>query len=785
LPKSSKMGESHQKFAPSGAAILEAPQHPVLRNPQVHPAARNSLADKYQILFNESSFCCLVYDAQTLSIVAVNDTAVQHYGYSRQEFLKKTMYDICISEEESTSLISMKNSLLKPGTAGRSVHRKKDDTLIEVEIINQPVEFEGRKAMYAAVLDMTERRRAESELKESEERFRQLAENIQEVFWLSDLHATQTFYISPSYEHVWGRTCQSMYQDPKSFLEAIHPEDRPRVLAAVQNMTQGIHQEYRIIQPGGAIRWILARGFPIADKDGKAYRIAGIATDITDRKLAELEIKDREAQLEAFFDASPFGMVIMDQDLRYQKINEPLARMNGVSVREHIGRHIREVIPKVAPAVEGVFRKVLVTGRPLFNAEIRGETPRQPGVERVWMEYIFPFKNPGKINPDAVGAIVVEITDQKQLEEQLRQAQKTEALGHLAGSVAHDFNNILTVMKGYVDLILPRLRSKDQSHEDLLEVKRAVQQGTNLTHQLLAFSRKEVLQPKSLDLNRILKSMSNIIQHVIGENIELTCRLEPSLPLMQGDQGQVEQIVMNLVVNARDAMPGGGRLTIETSSRGPATHAQILLSVRDTGKGMEPATLAHLFEPFFTTKPQGRGTGLGLNTVNEIVRQMGGRIEVKSEVGQGTTLLIEFAGFAREVNPHVRRNHSPRSLTGTETILIAEDDSQIRPMLQRALSQKGYIALSAREGGQALAIFQHHPTRIDLIITDMNMPRMGGEELASAVNRTGYKSKILYMSGHTENIGLKKKFLKHGTAFIQKPFSINDLLTSVRQLLDS
>ncbi len=382
----------------------------------------------------------------------------------------------------------------------------------------------------------------------------------------------------------------------------------------------------------------------------------------------------------------------------------------------------------------------------------------------------------------------------RQSEEQLRMSQKLEAVGQLAGGVAHDFNNLLTVIRGYSELVLNRLNDNDDIRPKVEEIKRAAERASTLTHQLLAFSRKQVLQPKLFDLNHLVTDMSKMLRRLIGENIEMTTVIGPEAPI-NADPGQIEQVLMNLVVNARDAMPQGGRLTVETSrvdfdaayagahfSVQPGPY--VMLAVSDTGSGIDAETQKHIFEPFFTTKEQGKGTGLGLSTVYGIVKQSGGNIWLYSEPGQGTVFKVYLPAALTGVQPAVtpERVELPR---GNETILIVEDEPQIRSLAIECLAQHGYDVLSTSNGLEALQLIESLQRPIDLILTDVVMPKLSGRELSERVSTLQPSAKVLFMSGYTNDSVVNHGILDGAARFIQKPFTLDALVRRVREVIDS
>jgi len=470
------------------------------------------------------------------------------------------------------------------------------------------------------------------------------------------------------------------------------------------------------------------------------------------------------------------------RDFVYLDVNPAFEQLTGLT--GVVGKRVTEVIPGIResnPELFELYGRVAFSGKP----------------ERVEI-YVDGLKIWFSLSVFSTGkgffvAVFDNVTERRKLEDQFRQSQKMEAVGRLAGGVAHDFNNLLTVINGYSELLLRQIGENSPLRKEVDEIRKAGDRASMLTQQLLAFSRRQVLQPKVLDLNSAVSGMATMLRRLIGEDIDLRILPGEGLGRVKADPGQVEQIILNLVVNARDAMPGGGRLSIETSntfldgtfsSKHPhaVTGPHVLLAVSDTGVGMSEDTQAHLFEPFFTTKERGKGTGLGLSTVYGIVKQSQGYIYVYSELGKGTTVKVylpRIEGEDETVSPV-----SAPAPHGTETVLVVEDDTPVRDFVTRVLSEKGYRVLSACEGFEALRLCGDCADPVDLLVTDVVMPRMGGRELASRVETAKPGVRVLFVSGYTENAISHHGILEAGLEFLQKPFTTDALLRKVREVLD-
>lgn len=559
-------------------------------------------------------------------------------------------------------------------------------------------------------------------------------------------------------------------------------------------------REHRLRKKDGEIIWVQCRGQIFCDDQGKVDHISGVSFDVTQRRQAEEAVREGERFLADIFASIQDGIIILDTDFNIIRVNPSLERwfahaMPLVGKKCYGAFHGGGKPCKICP-----YRQTMETGKAASKVISRiGEDGEAAG----WLEvHVFPIAEPatGKIT----GAIeyIRDITEKKQAEEalrqseeQLRQAQKMEAVGRLAGGVAHDFNNILTGITGYSELLLMDFKDHDSRRHDVEEIKNAAERAASLTRQLLAFSRKQMLQMQPLDLNVVVANMDRMLKRIIGEDIELATIPAPGPATVKADPGQMEQVILNLAVNARDAMPRGGKLTIETAVLDlDASYSQqhlevkagpyVMLAISDTGVGLDKETQSRIFEPFFTTKEQGQGTGLGLSTVYGIIKQSGGHIYVYSESGQGTTFKIYLPRLEDAVASAPVDQATTAPVGGLETILLVEDEDMVRQVARRILERKGYTVKEAGLGTEALLLSGQNSGPIHLLLTDVVMPGMSGRELADRLSLQRPEMKVLYMSGHTENAIVHHGVLDQGIAFIQKPFRHDILAQKVREVLD-
>jgi PAS domain S-box-containing protein len=524
---------------------------------------------------------------------------------------------------------------------------------------------------------------------------------------------------------------------------------------------------------------------------GATNRGVSFLLDISEQKKAALESDRQKMRFRALVEQGNELIVLFDPKHRPQWVAASVQRLLGMNEEQYLNTHKTMIHLEDLDYVKAAFARCVAVPESVVNVG-----KRLLHGDGTYRHFEGTFHN--RLQDPAVGAVVGnlrDVTDKKALQHQFLQSQKMEAIGRLAGGVAHDFNNMLSAILGFAGIVHSELSEQDPLRSDVAEIVAAAERASSLTRQLLAFSRRQILEPQVLDLTEHIVSMEGMLRRLLGENVELHLGLAQRLGCVRADPAQIEQIVLNLVINARDALPPtGGRITIETAnveldeeysrqhlSVAPGEH--VLLSVADNGQGMEDSVRERIFEPFFTTKALGKGTGLGLATVFGIVKQSGGHIWLYSEQGRGSTFKVylprvqDAATAAKKAGPQAR-------LQGNETILLVEDESGVRAFAKRALQREGYVVLEAENGGEALLIAEQHRGHIHLLLTDVVMPRMNGRALADRLLAMRPDLKVIYMSGYTENTIVHQGVLDEGTEFIPKPVSLEGLCNKVRQVLD-
>jgi two-component system, cell cycle sensor histidine kinase and response regulator CckA len=725
-------------------------------------------------------------------IIEFNRAAEEMFGYERADIMGRTVADTIVPEplRESHHRGLARYLVTGEGTViGRRVEmigRRADGSQFPVELSITTVQLDRRRLFTAYLRDITARKQAEDALRKSEERFRALVENSSDGVGLADRQG-RVQYSSPSSERVLGWTPEQRHGRP--VFEIAHPDDveRAREFFAQCLGTRGtpVTVELRGLHQDGG--WRLLEIVAANHLDDPAVgAVVMNYRDITLRRRAEDSVREAARQFRAVFDGALDAMVIADDEGRYVEVNAAACGLYGLGRSALLGHWIGDF---AAPGIDvastwAAFRR---EGRAKGELRIVRPDGRVRELE---------FAASADFLPGSHLAVFRDVTQRRQLEEQLRQAQKIEAVGRLAGGVAHDFNNLLNVITGYGQMLFRRL-AEGPEREKTRAILQAADRAAGLTRQLLAFSRKQVLEPKVLDLNAVVSGMDEMLRRLIGEDIELEADLAADLGRTRADPGQLEQVLMNLVVNARDAMPRGGRVTLETANAemddayvrdhlGARPGRYVTLAVRDTGLGMDAETQKHIFEPFFTTKEKGKGTGLGLATVYGIVKQSEGYIWVESAPGAGTTVRVYLPRVEGEpVAEGPKRPAVPEEAParGTETVLLVEDEEMVRRMTREVLEGAGYQVLEAASGFDALRVSSGHRGRLDLLLTDVVMPGMSGRELAERLAPVRPGMRVLYMSGHTDDAIFHHGVTQAATGFLQKPFTPETLERRVRELL--
>ena len=656
-----------------------------------------------------------------------------------------------------------------------------DGTMVDVEVTAAPLMHTGREAMQLFIRDVTERKRADEARHESELQLHIALNAARLATWSWNLAGEKVNW-SEGIEALFGFPPGSFNQTIAAYLGCVHPADRDWVeqnLSGARAVESAFEVEHRVRWPDGETRWMYLKGNSAAGDTGAVERISGVVMDITDRKRTEAQMQ----KLAAFARYNPNPVLEFSVEGRLTYFNDAAQAM-ALTLGQ---RQPAEILP--ANTVR-LVQECLATERPQTTTEVT------PGARTIAWSF-FPIA-PHQI----VHCYARDITERLSLEDQLRQAQKMEAVGQLAGGVAHDFNNLLTIVQGHVSLLLNREDIHADAQESLQQVLAAAERAASLTRQLLTFSRKQVIRLQRLDLNDVIGRLVTMLRRVIGEDVHLRYDYSPLPAFVEADAGMIEQALMNLAINARDAMPQGGTLVITTaitttSEVHRAFHPEarpghfVCLSIADTGSGIAAEHLPHIFEPFFTTKEVGKGTGLGLATAYGIVNQHHGWIEVDSQVGRGTTFRIFLPCEVNPQPPVPARptvDNPPRTEVrgGRETVLVVEDEPTLRALVCAVLRKHGYLVLEAGSGPAALPVWALHHRKIDLLLTDMVMPEgMTGRELAEKLKREKPGLKVLYTSGYSADMLGREMPLVHGLNFLQKPFPPSLLALTVRQCLDT
>jgi PAS domain S-box-containing protein len=661
-----------------------------------------------------------------------------------------------------------------------------------------------------AVRSQEEVKRASAALREAEAKYRQLVEQVPAISYVAEAGALGPFlYVSPQVTTILGYSPEDCLSDPQFWWNHLNAGDQPKALLE-DGWEEGrpFQAEYRMRRQDGREIWIRDEALIYRDPKSGQRLTRGLIIDITERKRADEALRESEERYRTFVEQSSEGIFRMEyappvpchlsaeEQLRLAlkagymaECNDAMAKLFGrASAQELNGKPLTDFLILNDPVTQKFMVHFVQSGYRITDQESREVDIL--GQKKILRNTMIGIVEDG--HWVRTWGIARDVTERMHLEEQLKNAQQLEAIGRLAGGVAHDFNNILSIIMGHGELLLAS-GVDDRARNGLEQIRRAADRAASLTQQLLAFSRKQVLQPKVLDLNEAVADVQKMLARVIGEDIELIAKLHPSLMAVKVDPGQVEQVLMNLAINARDAMPQGGKLTMETSNLEISAEQgrdldlkagrYVMLKVSDTGHGIDAGMLSHIFEPFFTTKPMGKGTGLGLATVYGIVKQSGGSIQVESEAGRGSVFRIYLPGTEGGTSTQ-RERGAQIAEGGTETILIVEDEPDLRELTRIFLEGYGYKVLEAASADQAIQAAEAVLAPIHLLLTDVIMPGMSGRQLAERILKNRPQIRIMYMTGYTDDMVVQYKVLEPGVQLLQKPFSKVELGQKVRATLD-
>ena len=727
-----------------------------------------------------------------------NEYACQSLGYSLKELLDLSIVEI----DTKFDLASWKKQreIIRAGGMDtvETVFRRKDGSNFPVEVTIDFVEYKGKNLSYSFVKDITDRKEADKKLKENKERLELALKGTGAGLWDWDLK-TDEIIVSNRLAEILGYNLDEL--QPKTiqtWMKLLYPDDLKASEKILKKHLAGeleyFEHESRVRHKSGQWIWIFTKGkISELNSDGTPVRMTGSNLDITRRRQAEDKIRESEEKYRSLLnnqnDAVLLNKIKPEGFSNFTEVNDIACERYGYTREEFIKLSPPDITineDAVVHARANHHEKLLTEGHIIFETQHITKSGKYFPVEI--------SSNVIEIKGEKfILAVVRDITDRKQLQGQLQQAQKMEAIGQLAGGVAHDFNNLLTIINGYCELLLFRELPGDIKGL-VKEIQAAGMRASRLTSQLLAFSRKQIIQPKVVNLNVLITDQMKMLGRLLGEDIEISTLLDPTLGNTKADPGQLEQVIMNIVINARDAMPFGGKLTIETNNKkfdkefinthlGSIQGDYVALSISDNGVGMDKGTVNRIFEPFFTTKGRDKGTGLGLATVYGILKQNNGFIYVYSEPQKGTTFKI-YLPLIKEALQETNEGTDERDiLKGKETILLAEDDEGVRKVTHSTLASYGYKVLLASNGEEAVRIFNSNKDSIDLLLTDVIMPLMSGRELADKLLKEKPSLKVLYFSGYTDDSIVQHGVLDEGMEFLQKPYTHVELAKKVKSIL--
>lgn len=732
-------------------------------------------------------------------VLEINDAYCQMSGYNKQELLAMKITDLEAKETPANTSWHMEMAIEHGEDRFEGIHRRKDGTTFNVEVSMQYQPMEGGRIV-AFLRDITKRKQDENRRQEGFDLLNNLARLVPGVIYQYRLYpdGRSTFpYSSPGMYDIYEVTPEEVREDASVVFGRIHPEDLDRVSEAIFESARTLNTFYcelRVVLPEKGLGWRWSQAHPERTEDGGTLW-HGIILDITKRKLAEEALREQEQRLRAIMTHSPLLISEVDSDGRYQQVNPALASMFQMEASEILGKRFHDMLPaKTADLFMQRISGVMDMKRPITIED------QLPESKQSFITTLFPlFDDTGNIR--SICSIAHDITDRKQAEEereklqaQLQQAHKMEAIGTLTGGVAHDFNNLLQAINGYAQLLLMDRREDDPEYQSLAAIQKSGNRASDLVRSLLLFSRKADTERKPVELNQEVEQARRILERTIPKMIDIDIHLGRRLWTINADPVQMEQILLNLGTNAADAMPDGGRLIIETTNTtlddhyvqnhlGAQPGRYVQLTISDTGHGMDRETRDKIFEPFFTTKEFGKGTGLGLASVYGIVRNHGGYITCYSEVGQGTSFKVFLPAMEHAEKEKEKDAATERPKGGNETILLVDDEEAIRGFAEQALMKFGYKVFTASTGEEALEVYQNRTEEIDLVITDLGMPGMGGHKFLQELLQTNPMAKVLIASGYCINDQVKKSMEAGALGYVGKPYQLSELLGCVRNAL--
>jgi two-component system, cell cycle sensor histidine kinase and response regulator CckA len=751
--------------------------------------------DWFYRIFHASSNLMAITRIEDGRFIDLNQSSADFLGFDREELIgvSSIEHGLWMDPAQRDAILQKIREEEKVHNLEVDLHRKYGE-IRRVLFSASPITLNDESCLLSVCIDITERKKVEDALRESEERFLLITNTIDEIFYIYDAEKGIATYLSPAFNRIWGFPREQALNKDQPFINPVHPDDREKVMnwGPLTQTGQPVSYEYRIVRADGSIRHIWDRGYPIAEKDGKVTLYVGTGLDVTEWRHAEEALRESGEYLDQIINCIADPIFVKDANHRYVHVNDAFCALTEWRREDLIGKTGFDDFPKdVVQRLWADEERVLQTGKASLTEDVITDVH---GQARTLMTIKSLLTN--KKGEKQVVFSIRDITEYKRLETQLMQSQKMEAIGSLAGGVAHDFNNLLNVINGYSELALDSLGEDSPIRKDIEHIWDAGRRAASLTSQLLAFSRKQLLQPVILDLSVVISQMSSILRRLISEDIDLVAETPQDLGMIHADPAKIEQVILNLVVNARDALPQGGKLTIETANVDfeedyikehsmAKAGAYVMLAISDNGIGMDAETQTRIFEPFFTTKKKGKGTGLGLATVYGIVKQSNGFIWVYSEFGKGTTIKIYFPRVEGQSAKIAIDDDALQDLQGSETVLLVEDEPSVRNLASRILRDRGYEVIEAAEGQEALRLANQYPAIIHLVLTDVIMPGMSGSSLVAQIEAARPETKALYISGYTDNAIVHHGILDSNIAFLQKPFSPNQLARKVREVLNS